>query len=120
MIRVNSINPFKQKLLPLIRLLQNSIFNIFDPEGLKLLSRLCLGLSHLNKHRFQHNCVQKCLKAVCTCSLETEHTSHYLLHCHHNIPFCSNLTHNANTFVFDFELLSGNKNVEIILYGDSR
>ena len=54
------------------------------------------------------------------CSLETENTSHYLLHCHHNIPFCSNLTHNANTFVFDFELLSGNKNVEIILYGDSR
>ena len=27
--------------------LENNIFNIFDPEGLKLLTRLLLGFSHL-------------------------------------------------------------------------
>ena len=32
--------------------LENNIFNIFDPEGLKLLTRLLLGFSHLNEHRF--------------------------------------------------------------------
>ena len=32
--------------------LENNIFNIFDPEGLKLLTRLLSGFSHLNKHRF--------------------------------------------------------------------
>ena len=32
--------------------LENNIFNIFDPEGLELLSRLLLGFSHLNEHRF--------------------------------------------------------------------
>ena len=42
LIRVNSINAFKQELLPLIHLLENFIFNIFDPEGLKLF--ICLRL----------------------------------------------------------------------------
>ena len=39
LIHLNSINAFKQELLPLIRLLENIIFNIFDAEGLKLLTR---------------------------------------------------------------------------------
>ena len=47
-----TINTFKQKLLPFIRPLENRIFNIFDPEGLKLLTRLRLGFSHLSEHRF--------------------------------------------------------------------
>ena len=47
-----TINALKQKLLPFICLLENSIFNIFDPEGLKLLTRLCLGFSQLKKDRF--------------------------------------------------------------------
>ena len=34
-----TISAFKQKLLPYIRPLENSIFNIFDPKGLKLLTR---------------------------------------------------------------------------------
>ena len=74
-----TIKAFKQKRLPFIRPLKNSIFNIFDPEGLKLFTRLRLGFSHLNEHRFRHN-FQECLNPLCTCSLETENTSHYLLH----------------------------------------
>ena len=50
-----TIKAFKQKLLPFIRLLENSIFSIFDPEGWKLLTRLRLGFSHLNEHRFRRN-----------------------------------------------------------------
>ena len=77
MIQVNSINAFKQELLSLIRLLENMIFNIFDAEGLKLLTRLRLGFSHLNENRFQHN-FQECLNALCICSLETENSFYYL------------------------------------------
>ena len=110
---------FKQKLLPFISPLEKSIFNILDPEGLKLLTRLRLGFSHLNEHYFRHN-FQECLNPFCTCSLETENTSHYLLHCHHNTPFCTYLTNNVKTFVVDFESLSDSKRVEILLYGDSR
>ena len=74
-----TINAFKQPLLPSISPLENSIFNIFDPEGLKLLTRLRLGFSHLNEHRFRQN-FQECLNPLRTCSLETENTSHHLLH----------------------------------------
>ena len=31
------------------------IYNIHNPNGLKLLTRLRLGLSHLNEHKFNHN-----------------------------------------------------------------
>ena len=118
-IRVNSINAFKQELLPLIHLLKNFIFNIFHPEGLKLSTRLGLGYSHLNENRFQHN-FQDCLNALCTCGLESRNSSHKLLHCHYNIPFRIDLTSSVKTFVVDFESLPGNKNVEILLYGDCR
>ena len=118
-IRVSSIYAFKQEPLPLIHLLENFIFNIFDPEGLKLFTRLLLGFSHLNENHFRHN-FQECLNALCTCGLETRNSSHYLWHCHYNIPFRIDLTNCAKTFAVDCESLSGNKNVEILLSGDCR
>ena len=77
-----SISIFKSKLLSFIRPVQTNIYNIFDPKGLTFLTRLRLGLNHLNEHRFRHN-FQDCLNPLCSCSLEIEDTSHYLLHCHH-------------------------------------
>ena len=93
-----NINAFKQKLLPFICPLENSIFNVFDQEGLKLLTRLRLGFSHLNEHRFGHN-FRECLEPLCTCSLETENTSHYLLHCYHNALFCIDLMKSVKTSI---------------------
>ena len=74
-----SISLFKCRPLSFIRPVQNSIYNIFDPKGLKFLTRLRLGLSYLNVHRFRHN-FQYCLNPLCSCSFETEDTSHSLLH----------------------------------------
>ena len=51
---------------------------------------------------------------------ETENTSHYLLHCHHNTPFCIDLTNSVKTFAVDFEFLSDSKQVKILFYGDFR
>ena len=51
----DSITFFKCRLLSFILPVQNSIYNIFDPKGLKFLTRLRLGLSHLNAHRFRHS-----------------------------------------------------------------
>ena len=76
-----SISIFKSKSLSYIHPVQNNIFNIFDPPGLKLLTRLRIGFNHLNEHRFRHN-FQECMNRVCFCRLEIEDTSHYLLHCH--------------------------------------
>ena len=34
---------------------QRSTYKVFNPQGLKFLTQLRLGLSHLNEHRFIHN-----------------------------------------------------------------
>ena len=105
--------------MPFIRPLENSIFNIFDPEGLKLLSRLRLGFSHLNENRFRHN-FQECLNCLCTHTIKTSNTSHDLLHCRRNSPFRTYLANSVKTFVVDFQSLSDGKKVGILLYGNSR
>ena len=50
-----SIIIFQKALLTFIRPKNSPIFNIFDPVGLKLLTRLRVNLSHLREHKFRHN-----------------------------------------------------------------
>ena len=33
----------------------NSIYNIHDPFGVRLIKKLCLGFSHLREHKFRQN-----------------------------------------------------------------
>ena len=49
-----NLSIFKKNLLNFIRPCANSIFNIHNPYGIKLLTRLQLGLSHLRDHKFRH------------------------------------------------------------------
>ena len=79
-----SLQIFRNLILKIGRPIGNSIFKIHDPLGIKLLTRLRLGLSHLNEHRFRH-IFKDCLNPLCSCSLEVESTVHYFLHCHHFI-----------------------------------
>ena len=44
---ISTVSKFKQELLFFIRPKGNEVFQVFDPGGLKLLSRLRLNLSHL-------------------------------------------------------------------------
>ena len=74
-----SISLFNSRILAFIRPNQSNILNIFDTIGLKLLTRLPLGISHLNEHKFYHN-YQDCLNPLCSCSLEIEDTTHYIVH----------------------------------------
>ena len=76
------ISILKSRLLSFIRLLESNICNISDPIGLKFLTRLLLGFSHLNEHRFRHD-FQGCMNPLCSCCWKTEDTLHYVLHCHH-------------------------------------
>ena len=113
------ITLFKCRLLSFIRLVQNSIYNIFDPKGFKFQTRLGLGLSHLNAHRFRHN-FQDCLNPLCSCSLETEDTSHYLLHCHHFSNHRAHLMNSVKSVCNNFESMFNNVKKNVLLYGDSR
>ena len=51
----DSLNVFKLSLLKFVRPVANSVFEINNPYGLKLLTRLRLGLSHLRYHKFRRN-----------------------------------------------------------------
>ena len=51
-----------------------------NPYGLKLLTRLRLGLSHMRYHKFRYN-FQDCINPICACGLDRETTTHFLLHC---------------------------------------
>ena len=112
-----SIAIFKKRLLSFIRPIPSNVYNIFDPIGLKFLTCLHLGFSHLNEHRFQHN-FQECINPLYSCSLETENTSHYLLHCHHFSQNPINLMNYVNSVFENFDILSDIKTV-VLLYGDS-
>ena len=75
-----SLSIFKKNLLNFIRPCANSIFNIHNPYGIKLLTRLRLGLSHLRAHKFRH-CFQDTVNPLCDCGNDTETTTHFFLHC---------------------------------------
>ena len=75
-----SFNTFKKRLLNFIRPCANSIFDIHNPLGIKLLTRLRLGLSHLHEHKFRH-CFQDTLNPLCECGKDIESTMYFFLHC---------------------------------------
>ena len=56
------------------------MFHIDSSEGLKFLTRIRLGLSHLADHKFRHN-FQDCVNPICSCGQEIETSTHFLLHC---------------------------------------
>ena len=97
-----SLAIFKSRLLSFIRPIQSNVHNIYDPIGLKLLTRLRLGWSHLNEHKLRHN-FQDCLNPLCSCSLEIEDTIHYFANCHHFSQYRFYLKNNIKSVSDDFE-----------------
>ena len=114
-----SIAIFKSRLLSLIRPFQSNVYNIFDPIGLKLLTRLRLGFSHLNEQKFRHD-FQECLNPLCLCNFEIDDTTHYLLRCQYFSEHCINLINSVNSVFDNFESFSDNNKRDILLYGDRR
>ena len=67
-------------LMKFLSLQERSLFSTHDPTGVKLLTRLRLKFSHLNKHKFRHN-FKDIVVAMCDCGTETETTEHFFLRC---------------------------------------
>ena len=81
-IRTSSFNIFRANLIKIVWPIPNSVFCIFDPLGLKLITRLRFGLSHLHEHRFNRS-FNNCINPLNICSLDIESTVHYFLHCNY-------------------------------------
>ena len=75
-----NLSIFKKNLLNFIWPCAKSIFNIHNPYGIKLLTRLRLGLSHLRGRKFWHY-FQDTLNPLCNFGNDTETATHFFLHC---------------------------------------
>ena len=84
---------------------------------LKLLTRLRLGLSHLNEHRFNQN-FQSCINHLCSCSLKTELTKLFFLHCHHFSNIRLTLLNRIYETLGSITNLNDYTLVKILLFGD--
>ena len=89
-----------------------------NPHGIKLITRLRVGLSHLREHKFRLN-FQESLDPFCNCGWHVETTTHLFLHCS-NYP-------NQKTTLFEKiintkrSLLNQNNSiiVETLLFGSN-
>ena len=76
-----SLQSFKRSLLLFIRPTASPIYTIHHARGLKFLTRLRLGLSHLREHKFRHN-FNDTINPFCPCGTNSiESAEHFLLHC---------------------------------------
>ena len=104
-------------LLNFIRPTGNSTYKIYDPLGIKLLTRLRLGFSHLSEHKFRHNFADS-LNPLCSCSWETESTLHFFLRCQNYTTFRRALTTNLKNINDTIMSLNENDLLHVILYGN--
>ena len=72
----DDFSTFKKSILRFIRLSPNSIFNYHSPNGITLIARLRLGISHIREHKFRHN-----FRDTLRLWDDIKTTIHYLLHC---------------------------------------
>ena len=112
-----SYNFFKNNILKFIRPSANKIFRYHNSKGIKWVTRLRLGLSHLQEHKFKHS-FQDTLNSLCSCGLDIETKSHYFLHCllFHTEP--STLLNNINEINSTIFNKSDLVVTRILLYGN--
>ena len=117
-IETYSFKIFKANLIKIIQPIPNPIFCIFDPLRLKLITRLWLGLSHLNEHRFNHN-FNNCINPLCTCSLDIVSTVHFCLYCYYYNSAIKSLLNDLNSVERTLLNLPYLSFVNVLLYGGS-
>ena len=112
-----SYSVFRKALLDFIRPTANSTFGTNDVSGLKLLTRLRVGFSHLREHKFKHN-FQDTLNPLCPCSLEAEDTYHFFMRCQNFSNQRDVLFHDLNSINSEILKMSENEIVQVLLFGN--
>ena len=116
--RKYTYNVFRNHLLKSILPLSNPIYNIHDPLGIRLLTGMRLGLNHLNEHRFNRN-FENCINPLCNCTLETESTAHFFLHCHFYSNICKTLFDDLNVVNINISNFLETALTDLLLHGKS-
>ena len=121
---------FKSHLLSFYCPDQKSIFGVHDPQGIKWLFQLRLGLSPLRHHKKRHNFLDTPTD-ICMCKTGVESTEHFLLKCpfynlkrivlaENVIPLLTSnnlafLQNDVNLYLYGHKDLADNDNKTIIL-----
>ena len=113
-----SCSIFKKSLLKFIKIIPNSVFGVSSIHGIKLLTRLGVGLSHLREHKFKYNFQDT--NPLCSCCLEIESTSHFFLCCQNFITPRTNLMNELRKLDSSILNLDEISLTKLLLYGDSK
>ena len=90
-----------------------SLYDIHDPRGIKFLTRLRVGLSHLRSHKYAHN-FQDTPNPNCMCDLnESETVEHFFLFCPN---YCSPRKYFFNSLSDHISLVSFVNAKKILIY----
>ena len=113
---IKSLNSFRNTLIKSVKPIPNSVFDACDPHGLKLLTRLRVGLSHLREHKFNHG-FNDTIDPFCPCNMEIESASHFFLRCDFFTDLRTDLMNDLSDV--DQNILHYNENAltEILLFG---
>ena len=113
-----SVTQFKNKLLLFIRPIKKSSFGLSDIHGIKLITKLRVEFSDLRSHRFHHNF--NCVDPRCSCLLEDECNSHFLLRCPHYLHLRLNFLGIISTIIgSDISVLPHDHLTDILLFGSN-
>ena len=112
----DSISMFKKRILSFIRPLPNTVSSSHNPQGLKLLTWLPLGLSHLRYHKFKHNFLDT-INPLCSYGCET--TLHFSLYFPNFIECRNTLLSKFSEINGDFTKRNDLALIEALLFGDN-
>ena len=108
---------FQKMLLNFIRPIGNSCYKIYDPLGIKLLSRLRFGFSRLSKYKFRPNFADS-LNPLCSCSLKSASTLHFFLHYQNYTTLGRALMNDLKNINDAIMYLNENDPLHIVSYGN--
>ena len=96
---------------------QNRVYNCYNPKGIKLLTRLRVGLSQFREHKFKHS-FQDTLNPICNCGKDIENASHFLLHCPDYLQERKTLLNAISCIVPNIFYFNNDQLIEVLLYGE--
>ena len=113
---VATLSQFKNELIKCIRSPKRSTFKTDDILGIKLITRICLGFSHLREHKHRHSFP---VIPIHSGGTEPETTEHFLLRSQRFSRIWSDMLDNACELTkTDHNLLSYELLTKDLLYGD--
>ena len=110
------LSDFKSSYIQLIRPAKKDIFNIHNPDGMKRIFQLRVGLSPLKAHKMSHN-FGDVESDICICGNGNEDTTHFLLLCPNFTAYRTSLFDKVSRILVNFPNLSTKDQVGCLLYG---